>query len=261
MDVSFRSIALTLCGLTVLLLAGALLSLVTRTTPHDLWASLRSEEIQFAIKLSLLTSLSSTALCVVVAVPTAYVLTHKRFWGRSIINVILQLPLALPPVVAGMALLVLFGATDFGRGLADLGIRFVFTTQGIILAQFFVIVPFMYRIMKTTFQGINPRYEHVAQTLGCSDFEVFRRVTMPMARNGLIAGAIIAWCRALGEFGAALMLAGATRMRTETLPTALYLNMTSGNLPLAVAAATILIGIAFVALIIFERAAGTSRVF
>jgi len=260
-DLGFRTIALVLCGLVVLLLVGALVALITRTTPQDLWDSLRSEEIRFAIQLSLLTSVASTALCIIVTVPAAYVLTHYRFRGRGLINVILELPLALPPVVAGMALLILFGATGFGRSLADAGIQFVFTKQGIILAQFFVILPFMYRIMKTTFQGINPRYEHVAKTLGCTDLEVFRRVTLPMARNGLIAGAIIAWCRALGEFGAALMVAGATRMRTETLPTALYLNMTSGDLTLAVSAATILIGIAFVALLLFEKAAGTARIF
>jgi molybdate transport system permease protein len=260
-DSGFKIITLFFCGLVVLLVIGSLLSIITHTTPQTLWDSLLSKEIQYAIRLSLLTSISSTLLCIIVAVPAAYALTHYKFPGQSLVNVIMELPLALPPVVAGMALLILFGATDFGRALADIGIKFVFTRQGIILAQFFVIMPFMYRIMKTTFLGINPRYEHVARTLGCNDAEVFRRVTLPMAKNGLIAGSVIAWCRALGEFGATLMLAGVTRMHTETLPSALYLNISSGDLPLAVSAATLLIIIAFVALLIFEKAAGTARVF
>lgn len=260
-DSGFKTVTLFFCGIVVLLIIASLLSVVTHTTLQALWDSLLSDEIQFAIRLSLLTSITSTILCIIVSVPAAYAMTHYRFWGQSLVNVILELPLALPPVVAGMALLILFGATGFGKSLAEAGIEFVFTPQGIILAQFFVIIPFMYRIMKTTFQGINPRFEHVARTLGCNDIEVFRRVTLPMAKNGLIAGSVIAWCRALGEFGAALMLAGATRMQTETLPSALYLNMTTGDLTLAVSAATILIIIAFVALLVFEKAAGTARVF
>ncbi|NLE11662.1 MAG: molybdate ABC transporter permease subunit [Actinobacteria bacterium] len=260
-DIAFKTVNLLLCGLVALLLLGALVSIVTRTTPQALWDSIRSDEIQFAIRLSLLTSVSSTLLCLIVGVPAAYALTHYKFRGRGILNIIFELPLALPPVVAGMALLILFGTTGFGKALSDAGLQFVFTKQGIILAQFFVTIPFMYRIMKTTFQSINPRYEHVARTLGCSDLEVFRRVTLPMARNGLIAGSVIAWCRALGEFGAAMMVAGATRMKTETLPVALYLNMTSGDLVLAVSAATMLIVIAFVALLVFEKVAGSARIF
>lgn len=260
-DSGFKTVTLIFCGLVVLLVIGSLLSIVTHTTPRALWDSLFSREIQYAIRLSLLTSVSSTILCIIVSVPAAYAITHYKFWGQSIVNVIMELPLALPPVVAGMALLILFGATSLGKSLADIGIKFVFTRQGIILAQFFVIMPFMYRIMKTTFQGINPRYEHVARTLGCNDVEVFRRVTLPMAKNGLIAGSVIAWCRSLGEFGATLMLAGVTRMYTETLPSALYLNLSSGDLTLAISAATLLIIIAFVALLIFEKAAGNARVF
>jgi len=260
-DSGFKIVTLFFCGIVVLLVIGSLLSIVTHTTPQALWDSLLSEEIRYAIRLSLLTSISSTILCIIVSVPAAYALTHYKFRGQSLINVIIELPLALPPVVAGMALLILFGATGLGKNLADIGIKFVFTRQGIVLAQFLVIMPFMYRIMKTTFLGINPRYEHVARTLGCNDLEVFRRVTLPMARNGLIAGSVITWCRALGEFGAALMLAGITRMYTETLPGALYLNLTSGELTLAISAATLLIIIAFVALLIFEKAAGTARIF
>ena len=138
---------------------------------------------------------------------------------------------------------------------------FVFTPLGIIIAQFFVNVPFMFRILRGTFQSINPRYEHVAETLGCTEAQAFWRVTLPMSKNGLLAGSIITWSKGIGEFGAALMVAGATRMKTETLPISLFLNMSCGELDLAIAAATILIIISLISLFVFERYGGFTRVF
>jgi molybdate transport system permease protein len=253
----------TLCFGVVL--AGFILSLlicvVTHTTLQALVSSLASEEIQFAIRMSLVTSIISTILCIIVSVPAAYGLARYQFPGSSVLNTLLDIPLALPPLVAGVALLIFFGTTSFGKGLASLGIAFVFTPKGIVLAQFFVNVPFMFRILRSTFQGINPRYEYVAKTLGATDVRAFWRVTLPMARNGLMAGSIITWCKGIGEFGAALMVAGATRMKTETLPISLYLNMSCGDLSLAIAAATILIIISLVSLFIFEKYGGFARVF
>jgi len=137
----------------------------------------------------------------------------------------------------------------------------MFTPLGIIIAQFFVNVPFMFRILRGTFQGINPRYEYIAETLGCSRVQAFWHVTLPMSKNGLLAGSIITWSKGIGEFGAALMLAGATRMKTETLPISLYLNMSCGELNLAIASATILIVISLVSLFVFEKYGGFARVF
>jgi len=238
-----------------------LICVVTHTTPAALVESLASEEIRFAIRMSLVTSVISTALCILVSVPSAYALARYRFPGRSILNTILDAPLALPPLVAGVALLIFFGTTSLGKGLSDAGLQFVFTPKGIVLAQFLVNVPFMFRILRATFQGINPRYEHVAKTLGATDVQAFRRVALPMARNGLVAGAIITWCKGIGEFGAALMVAGATRMKTETLPISLYLNMSCGELPMAIAAATLLIAISLASLFVFEKYSGIARVF
>lgn len=238
-----------------------LICVVTHTTLGALVESLASEEIRFAIRMSLVTSVISTALCILVSVPSAYALARYRFPGRSILNTILDAPLALPPLVAGVALLIFFGTTSLGKGLSDAGLRFVFTPKGIVLAQFLVNVPFMFRILRATFQGINPRYEHVAKTLGATDVQAFRRVALPMARNGLVAGAIITWCKGIGEFGAALMVAGATRMKTETLPISLYLNMSCGELPMAIAAATLLIAISLASLFVFEKYSGIARVF
>jgi molybdate transport system permease protein len=235
--------------------------IVTHTTPGALLDSLKSPEILFAIRMSLITSVISTLMCIVISVPVAYAMARYDFWGKTFLNTILDAPLALPPLVAGVGLLIIFGTTGFGKWLADAGLRFVFTPAGIVIAQFFVNVPFMFRVLRSTFEGINPRYEHVARTLGCTDAAFFRRVTLPMARNGLVAGAIITWCRGIGEFGAALMVAGATRMKTETLPISLYLNMSCGDLDLAIAAATILIVISLVSLYVFEKLSGKAPLF
>lgn len=236
-------------------------SIVTHTTPRALLDSLGSKEILFAIRMSLITSVISTFMCIIVSIPIAYAMARYKFFGKTFLCTVLDAPLALPPLVAGVGLLIIFGTTAFGKGLSDAGLKFVFTPAGIVIAQFFVNVPFMFRVLRSTFEGINPRYEHVAKTLGCTDFAYFMRVTLPMARNGLVAGAIITWCRGIGEFGAALMVAGATRMRTETLPISLYLNMSCGDLDLAIAAATILIVISMVSLFIFEKLSGTARLF
>jgi len=117
----------------------------------------------------------------------------------------------------------------------------IFTPLGIIVAEVFVNIPYMIRILRSAFSAVNPRFEYVAKTLGCSDTSAFFQVTLPMARSGLLAGTVITWSKAMGEFGAVLMLAGATTMRTETLPIALYLNISAGDLDLAVAASAILI--------------------
>lgn len=210
------------------------------------------KEIQFAIRLSLYTSLISTGFCILFSIPIAYGIERYNFIGKSFINTILDIPMALPPVVSGVALLLLFGNTTFGDILAKYGLKFVFNVKGIILAQFFVNVPYLLRILKSTFADINPKLEFVSRTLGYNQIQTFFKVTLPLAKNGLIAGIIITWARAIGEFGAALMLAGSTRMRTETLPISLFLNMSTGDLELGLAAATIIIIISIVSLFVFE---------
>lgn len=257
----FKIFTLGFSFLLGIFIIAILVSVVTHTTLEALLISLMTEEIRFAISLSLITSLISTILCIFLSLPASYALARYDFWGSSILNTILDMPLALPPLVAGVGLLILCGTTPFGKFLSKIGLEFVFTAKGVVLAQFFVNMPYMFRILRSTFQGINPRYEYVAKTLGCNDFKAFWRVTLPMSKNGLMAGSIITWCKGIGEFGAALMLAGATRMVTETLPISLYLNMSCGDLPLAIGAATILIVISIVSLFIFEHFSGFSHIF
>jgi molybdate transport system permease protein len=257
----FKIITMSFGLLLAIFILAQILCLVTYTTPEALIKSLASREIRFAIRLSLTTAAISTILCIVISVPAAYGLVRYNFTGKSLLNAILNVPLALPPLVAGLGLLILFGTTPFGRGLAKAGLVFVYSPLGIIMAQFFVNVPFMLRIMRSTFQGINPRYEYIAQALGCTEAQAFWRVTLPMSKEGLLAGSIITWSRGIGEFGAALMVAGATRMKTEILPISLYLNMSCGELDLAIAAATILILISLTSLFLFERYSGPTHLF
>jgi molybdate transport system permease protein len=224
-------------------------------------ASLASPEIIAAVELSLVTSAVSTGLCILVAVPVAYSLARFSFPGKSVASTLMNLPLTLPPLVAGVALLIFYGPSTFGKMLSLLELDVVYTPLGIIVAQFFVNVPYMIRVSRSAFETINPRYEHVARTLGCTEWGAFRQVTLPLARNGLVAGLVITWSRSIGEFGAVLMLAGATRMKTETLPIALFLNMSTGDLDLAIAASVILIAIAIVSLLAFERCGESRGVF
>lgn len=244
------SIALTM--IVFLVVSAVLLGLVLYTPLPALAASLSSPEIRFAIVLSLVTSVISTALCIAVAVPVGYALARYRFFGKRVTALTLTLPLTLPPLVAGIALLLFFGTTTWGKALEQAGIMVIFTPLGIIVAEVFVNLPYLIRVLRSAFSTVNPRYEYVAQTLGCTDTGAFLHVTLPMARDGLIAGAVITWSKAMGEFGAVLLLAGAITMRTETLPIALYLNISTGDLDLAVAAATILILISLVTLGIME---------
>ena len=236
-----------------------LLLVVTHPDPAAIITSLQTKEIQFAIYLSLATSIVSTLLCILIAVPAAYALARYDFWGKSFVSTILDMPLALPPLVAGVGLLLLFGTTPFGDFLESIGIVFVFTPLGIIIAQFFVNMPFMLRIMRSTFTDISPRYEYVACTLGCTNLQAIWRVTIPMAVHGFLAGAVITWAKGIGEFGAALMIAGATRMKTETLPISLYLNMSCGELEMAISAAIILMVISVVSLYVFEYFGGSAK--
>ena len=244
------SIALTF--IVFIVISTILLGLVLYSPLPVLAASLANPEIQFAIMLSLVTSFLSTIICVAIAIPVAYALARYQFFGKRVTTLVLTIPLTLPPLVAGIALLLFFGTTPWGKALENAGFGVIFTPLGIIVAEVFVNLPYMIRILRSTYSTINPRYEYVAKTLGCTDLGTFFQITLPMSRNGLVTGSVITWSKAMGEFGAVLMLAGATTMRTETLPIALYLNISAGDLNLAVAAATILILISLVTLCIVE---------
>nr|WP_321352609.1 ABC transporter permease [uncultured Methanoregula sp.] len=247
-----RKIFLAISLILFFCISATILGLVFYSPLTVLAASLANPEIRFAIGLSLVTSVISTLVCIAIAIPVAYALARYQFFGKRIVTLVLTLPLTLPPLVAGIALLLFFGTTPWGKALDQAGFGVIFTPLGIIVAEVFVNIPYLIRILRSAFLSINPRFEYVAKTLGCTETGAFFKVTLPMARPGLVAGSVITWSKAMAEFGAVLMLAGATTMRTETLPIALYLNISGGDLDLAVAAATILVLISVVTLCAVE---------
>ncbi|MGB9797353.1 MAG: ABC transporter permease [bacterium] len=210
----------------------------------DLVRAFRSKEMLFAIKLSLLTSITTTFFSAIVAIPSAYALSRYRFPFPTLWDTILDMPIVLPPLVAGISILVFF-ATPVGKGLEGLGIRFVHTVYGIVLAQFTIAAAFAVRACKAAFDDVNPRYEDVARSLGCSRPLAFWKVTLPLAKNGIIAGLIMTWARAMGEFAPIIIVAGATPLKTEV-----------GNIEIALAATLILVFIAFLTLLLFKLLGG-----
>lgn len=257
----FRATTVTISLLIAAFIVLVILGVVTHSPPDVLIKCLLSEEIRFAVKLSIITSIISTSLCILVSMPVAYALARYTFPGKALLNMVMDIPMALPPIVAGVGLLLFFGVSPVGKSLAAMGLTFVFTPIGIIMAQFFVNLPYMLRVTRSTFQSVNPRYEYVAKTLGCTDAQAFWRVTLPMSWNGLLAGTVITWSKGIGEFGAGLMLAGATRMKTETLPLSLFLNMSTGKLEVGISAATLLILISIISLYVFERYGGATQTY
>ena len=254
-DKSFKLATLSVLGLLVLYLVLIMASLVAYTDQHALFSILVSDEILFAIKLSVSTATIATILSMVIAVPVAYAVSQASFPGKDIVDTILDLPIVISPVALGAALLVFFN-TPIGRTVEKGLFNFVFEVPGIILAQFTVVVALAIRLLKSTFDSINPRYEQVGRTLGCSKAQVFLRVVLPLAKNGLIAAAVLTWARAIGEFGATVTLAGATKMKTETLPVAIFLNLATADIERAVALIFILVAIAAGALLALRRISG-----
>jgi molybdate transport system permease protein len=231
-------------GVTLLMAAGVVLalgSLLMTASPGALSHALFTREMVYALTFTLLTACCSTLIVMSLAVPVAYTLSRVPFRGSRVVRTLLYLPMALPQIVLGLGLLLLFGADPVERVLRVLGIEVVFSRLGVVVAQTFTAFPFALRVLKSTFDAIDPRLEFVSRSLGCSRMETFLRVSLPLARTGLLAAGAIAFARCVGAFGSVLVLAGGVRMQTETLPIAVHLNLSYGNLEMAVAAGLLLI--------------------
>jgi molybdate transport system permease protein len=172
-------------------------------------------------------------------VPAGYLLARARFRGKSWLDAALDMPIVLPPMVVGLCLLILF-QTQLGRAVEQV-VAFTYTVAGVVLAQFVIGASFAVRTMRGTFDHLSARPEDVAMTLGCSRARAFWLVTLPAARRGMFAAASIAWARSLGEFGPVLVFAGATRMKTEVLPTTVWLELSVGNLEAAIAVSLLMV--------------------
>jgi molybdate transport system permease protein len=207
--------------------------------------ALSKPEIQYSIRLSLISCTITAILSLWVAIPIGYLMSRYRFFGHSLLDAILDIPIVLPPLVVGLSLLIAFQFLPvFVREIV------VYEIPAVILAQFMVACAFAVRTMRATFDQIDVRHEHVALTLGCSRFQAFYRVVLPDASRGALTAATLAWARALGEFGPLLIFAGATRNKTEVLSTTVFLEMNVGDLGAAVAVSLIMVTGAVIVLIV-----------
>ena len=208
--------------------------------------ALRDPKIQYSIWLSLVSCSLSAILSVLVAVPIGYLMSRHKFFGRRLIDAVLDIPIVLPPLVVGLSLLILFQFPPFSWMARCV----VYQIPAVVLAQFSVACAFAVRTMKATFDHIDPRCEQVALSLGCTKTEAFGWVVLPEARRGITTALTLAWARSLGEFGPLLIFAGATRLKTEVLSTTVFLEMNVGNLSAAVAVSLIMVFAAVLVLIL-----------
>lgn len=228
-------------------LLAMLAATATYSTPGHWWRALNSREIRYSAGLSLATCTATALLSLLLAVPVGYLLARGRFPGKAILDATLDIPIVLPPMVVGLCLLILF-QTALGRAIERV-VPFTYTVAGVVLAQFVIGAAFAVRIMRGTFDHLSSRPEDVAMTLGCSRGQAVWLVTLPAARRGMFAAASVAWARSLGEFGPILVFAGATRMKTEVLPTTVWLELSVGNLEAAVAVSLLMVALALVVLV------------
>jgi len=218
-------IVLALVGASFVLLP--FLALVWRTPWDQAWSEITTPEVAAALRLSLVCSLAATALSVVLGLPLAWVQARLEFPGRALLRGLTTLPVILPPVVGGVALLLAFGRRGvLGQWLdATTGIRLPFTGLGVVVAETFVAMPFFVLTLESALRSVDTRLEDAARSLGASPWTVLLRVTLPLVRPALLAGAVLAWARALGEFGATITFAGNVPGKTQTLPLAVYLAL------------------------------------
>ena len=226
-------------GVPFVLLVPALLGLAFLVLPligllvKAPWSSMSSEldggTVWPALRLSLETATAATAVSLLLGVPLAWLLARTEFPGRRFARTLVTLPLVMPPVVGGVALLLVFGRNGLvGEWLnSAFGITLPFTTAGVVVAEAFVAMPFLVLSVEGALRGSDSRYEEAAATLGASRFTAFRRVTLPLVAPGIGAGAVLAWARALGEFGATITFAGDFPGTTQTMPLAVYLALES----------------------------------
>lgn len=198
---NFRGLCIAVSLLFTPFLFMAVVALFVVPGPEDILEALKSEEMIFSLKLSLLTASISTVIVMFIAIPIGYALLRFSFPGKSVVKSILDLSMAFPELVLGLALLLLFGRTLVGEAFQSLGIKVVFTKLGILVAQIFTALPYATRIAYSTFESVSLRYELVSRSLGYGEFETFRNITLPLAKNGLFASTIIAFARCMGALG------------------------------------------------------------
>ena len=230
-------------GAFALFLALPVVTLLARAAFDDSLVDVAgSSPVLIALALSLATTAVSLVLTVAVGLPLAVVLARRSFRGKWLVEAIVDLPIVLPPAVAGLALLLVFGRRGLlAEPLQSVGLDIAFTTMAVILAQTFVSAPFFVRAARSGIAGVDRDLEDAARVDGASERQVFRNVTVPLAGATLAAGLVMSWARSLGEFGATIMFAGNVEGRTQTLPLVVYAQFQAGELDASIAAAAILV--------------------
>ncbi len=234
------------------LYAGLIGSLAWFLDGETLSRTLFSERSFFSVQLSLLAATVATGLALVLAIPAAYALSRHEFPGKEAAETVLEFPIIVSPAALGAIILIFFN-NPLGEWIQENLVYFVFTFAGIVLAQFVTILGLSVRMLKTAFDEVPVELETVARTLGATPRHGFFTVTLPLARNGLIAAFILTWAKALGEFGATLMVAGSMAMRTETLPIAIFMRLSAADIEGTVALILILVVIGLTALYAARR--------
>jgi molybdate transport system permease protein len=262
---SRRSVNLTpvlwlAAGALLIFLATPLVALVWRAAKEtEAIDRQTTETLRQAFRLSVITSAVSLAIVIALGTPLAYLLARGRVPARNFVDTIIDLPMVLPPAVAGIALLMAFGRRGLiGERLDAVGITIGFTTAAVILAQIFVSVPFYVRAARAGFVRVERDLEDAAADLGAPPGRVFRTVTMPLVLPSLAAGAVLAWARALGEFGATIMFAGSIAGRTQTMPLAIYGRYEAGDLETALLLSVVLLVTAMLVLLVVRSFGGRS---
>jgi len=219
------AILLLLSAPLLLFLTAPLLALIVRAAPADLLAKLFDPAVAQAVWLSMTTTTTTLLLALTFGMPVAYLLARRQFRGRAVLDTLIDLPIVMPPSVAGIALLLAFGRRGLlGQHFSAAGVDIAFTQVAVVMAQVFVAAPFFVKAATAGFSNIDREIEAAAAIDGASSFQIFRMVTMPLAGAALLAGAVMTWARALGEFGATIIFAGNFPGRTQTMPLAIYLG-------------------------------------
>lgn len=232
-----------------------LVGILTHIDWAHFWSLITLSSSVDALELSLVTAAASTALCILFGVPIAVVLARTSFPGQGIVRALVLLPLVLPPVVGGIALLYTYGRFGLlGSTFGFFGIQIAFSTAAVILAQTFVAMPFLVLSFEGALRSAGTQYEAIAATLGASPTTVLRRVTLPMLGPALVSGAILSFARALGEFGATLTFAGSLQGTTQTLPLDLYFQL-ENDPTAAVALSLVLVAVAILMVGFAQRSA------
>ncbi len=247
-----RSLLALIAGLGLLFLSVPIAVLALRALQTQSWQSLDGAIVTDAITLSFVTTTLTVVLTLIFGTPLAYILARWHFPGRRVLNVLVELPIVLPPAVAGLALLLALGRRGLiGAILADYDIALQFSMAAVVIAQAFVAAPFYVRAAQVGFQGVPREIEDAARVDGAGSSQLFFWVTAPLAARSLGAGMVLCWARALGEFGATILFAGSLQGRTQTMPLLIY-NILERDTDAAVATGLLLVGLALMALLLSQ---------